>query len=78
MVDSSKPSFDEFYHQYVENDLNNMTYKVSLLGSKVKRSLRDTEKSTLLAKLEYLYDSTKNERNTRLKVRVAALSKSES
>ena len=67
MVDSSKPSFDEFYYQYVENDLNNMTYKVSLLGSKEKRSLRDTEKSLLLATLRYFYDSTKNEKSLDLK-----------
>ena len=46
MVDSSKPSFKNFYNKYVEDDLENMTYKVSLLGSKKKRSLSDTEKRT--------------------------------
>tara|TARA_B100000963_G_scaffold169139_1_gene147013 strand:+ start:4597 stop:5013 length:417 start_codon:yes stop_codon:yes gene_type:complete len=67
MVGSSKPSFDEFYYHYVEKDLNTMTYKVSLFGSKEKRSLMDTEKSTLLATLKYFYDSTKNEEPLDLK-----------
>ena len=67
MVDSSKPSFKNFYNKYVEEDLNRMTYKGWLFGSEEKRTLTDTEKSTLLATLKYLYDSVKNEESLDLK-----------